>query len=294
EDLVYQLTALEVQINPLQRQVNQSLSHLKTIQYFINNQGSNIAHQGHQKAKAREYIRRLVSYVDQYRDYVLTATSSHVAPCKPVWDVFHAMRLLFCRHIMDPLTRRHNVTRRHNMVRVIRNINRGKKNGFWFSTVWCLVLLTVATPVSLKLVRHYKQMKHDGLLHSRSSDDGLTVVCYSSPSQTLMVPESAGPWTTPGITILSLTTRPRQMSSNIPGVINEPVDWETDDLDSMTTDVGRLYLEEVYPHFSEGRVENHFGKNLCTPDQDSNLSLSIIGSLVICERGALDHAAIKK
>nr|CAD7401783.1 unnamed protein product [Timema poppensis] len=45
EDLVYQLTALEVQINPLQRQVNQSLSHLKTIQYFINNQGSSIAHQ---------------------------------------------------------------------------------------------------------------------------------------------------------------------------------------------------------------------------------------------------------
>nr|CAD7430846.1 unnamed protein product [Timema monikensis] len=96
--------------------------------------------------KAREYIRRLVSYVDQYRDYVLTATSSNVAPCKPVWDVFHAMRLLFCRHIMDPL------------------------NGFWFSVVWCLVLLTVATPVSLKLVLHYKQMKHDGLLHSRSSE----------------------------------------------------------------------------------------------------------------------------
>nr|CAD7404565.1 unnamed protein product [Timema cristinae] len=99
-----------------------------------------------QPRKAREYIRRLVSYVDQYRDYVLTATSSNVAPCKPVWDVFHAMRLLFCRHIMDPL------------------------NGFWFSMVWCLVLLTVATPVSLKLVRHYKQMKHDGLLHSRSSE----------------------------------------------------------------------------------------------------------------------------
>nr|CAD7401784.1 unnamed protein product [Timema poppensis] len=117
------------------------------------------------RLKAREYIRRLISYVDQYRDYVLTSTSSHVAPCKPVWDIFHAMRLLFCRHIMDPL------------------------NGFWFSMVWCLVLLTVATPVSLKLVRHYKQMKHDGLLHSRSSD---------SPSQTLMIPESAGPWTTPG------------------------------------------------------------------------------------------------
>lgn len=42
--LVYQLTALEVQTGPLQKQVNQSLSHLKTIQFFINNQGEAIAH----------------------------------------------------------------------------------------------------------------------------------------------------------------------------------------------------------------------------------------------------------
>jgi hypothetical protein len=34
-----------MQMMPLQRQVNQSLSHLKTIQYFINNQGSNIANE---------------------------------------------------------------------------------------------------------------------------------------------------------------------------------------------------------------------------------------------------------
>ncbi|KDR13206.1 Prominin-1-A [Zootermopsis nevadensis] len=47
-DLVYQLTALEMKMVPLQRQVNQSLSHLKTIQYFINNQGSNIAYECHQ------------------------------------------------------------------------------------------------------------------------------------------------------------------------------------------------------------------------------------------------------
>ncbi|GLH13189.1 Uncharacterized protein GBIM_17812 [Gryllus bimaculatus] len=101
EDLVYQITSLEVQLVPLQRQVNQSLSHLKTIQFFINNQGSNISH-----TKSREYAGRLVSYVQQYRDHVLRATGESVAPCRPIWDLFHAVRQLLCRHIMDPLRER--------------------------------------------------------------------------------------------------------------------------------------------------------------------------------------------
>ncbi|KAJ4439221.1 hypothetical protein ANN_07340 [Periplaneta americana] len=143
EDLVYQLTALEMQMMPLQRQVNQSLSHLKTIQYFINNQGSNIAYE-----KSANYTDRIVSYLDQYRAHVLNATQHGVAPCRPVWDLYHNMRLLFCRHGMDPL------------------------NGFWFATVWCLLLFLVATPLCLKLVGHYKQLARSGsgLLHSRSSE----------------------------------------------------------------------------------------------------------------------------
>lgn len=43
DDLVYQLAGLELQLQPLQRQVNQSISHLKTIQYYIDNQGEKIA-----------------------------------------------------------------------------------------------------------------------------------------------------------------------------------------------------------------------------------------------------------
>lgn len=42
-ELVYKLTELELQIQPFQKQMNQSLSHLKTIQYYIDNQGSVIA-----------------------------------------------------------------------------------------------------------------------------------------------------------------------------------------------------------------------------------------------------------
>lgn len=43
DELVYQLAGLQLQLQPLQRQVNQSISHLKTIQYYIDNQGAKIA-----------------------------------------------------------------------------------------------------------------------------------------------------------------------------------------------------------------------------------------------------------
>nr|CAD7571131.1 unnamed protein product [Timema californicum] len=42
------------------------------------------------------------------------------------------------------------------------------------------------------------------------------------------------------------------------------------------------------------RVENHSGKTtLSTPDRDSNLDLTIIGSLVFCKSSTLDHAAME-
>nr|CAD7408708.1 unnamed protein product [Timema poppensis] len=42
------------------------------------------------------------------------------------------------------------------------------------------------------------------------------------------------------------------------------------------------------------RAENHFGKNtFSTRSRDSNLDLPVIGSLVYCESGTLDHAAIE-
>ncbi|TGZ51630.1 Prominin-2 [Temnothorax longispinosus] len=43
DDLVYRLAVLELQVQPLWRQVNQSISHLRTIQYYIDHQGEKIA-----------------------------------------------------------------------------------------------------------------------------------------------------------------------------------------------------------------------------------------------------------
>ncbi|KAG8232181.1 hypothetical protein J437_LFUL012178 [Ladona fulva] len=159
EDLVYQLTMLEVQLLPLQRQVNQSISHLKTIQYFINNQGSAIAQQ-----KSRDYMDRIVGYMEQYREHVMSGVQRTVANCRPIWDIFHATRLLLCRHIMDPL------------------------NGFWFASVWCLVLLLAATPLLLKLADYYKHI-HQQMSHGVGSQSEMIVGQET---------EASSNWNTPG------------------------------------------------------------------------------------------------
>nr|CAD7587021.1 unnamed protein product [Timema genevievae] len=64
--------------------------------------------------------------------------------------------------------------------------------------------------------------------------------------------------------------------------------------DTKNKGFGRLYSEEVYPHLHRQRVENYFGKSpLITPDRDSNLDLSVTGSLLYSESSALDQAAVE-
>lgn len=43
EDVTYQVATLDMEAMPLQRQINQSIGHLRTIQYFIHNHGSSLA-----------------------------------------------------------------------------------------------------------------------------------------------------------------------------------------------------------------------------------------------------------
>lgn len=45
ETIVYILTAMEIQILPIQIQANQSLAHLKTMQFYIQNRGAIISEQ---------------------------------------------------------------------------------------------------------------------------------------------------------------------------------------------------------------------------------------------------------
>ncbi|KAJ1526122.1 hypothetical protein ONE63_009285 [Megalurothrips usitatus] len=124
ENLVYQLTTLEVELVPLQRQVNQSLSHLKTIQYFVDKQGAAMADQ-----KAGQFRARILGYLQQARDHVLSGLRARVARCGPLWSSFHALSTLLCQHAMDPL------------------------NGMWASLTLSLLLLLATTVPALRLVR---------------------------------------------------------------------------------------------------------------------------------------------
>nr|XP_024217245.1 prominin-1 isoform X1 [Halyomorpha halys] len=138
ENLIYQLTALELKINPLLVQVNQSLSHMKAIQYFIKNQGDRIAQEA-----LDLYTSRMLNYLEQYHKFVQENLKN--IPCKSLYELYNYVNIAVCRLIIDPL------------------------NGFWFSTLWCLIIFLIETPICLKLIDYYSQAIEDSDLSTSQS-----------------------------------------------------------------------------------------------------------------------------
>ncbi|EFN69327.1 Prominin-2 [Camponotus floridanus] len=97
DDLVYRLTVLELKVHPLWRQINQSISHLRTIQYYIDHQGEKIA-----QLKTKLYMNRMTNYLDQWRMHVLSEMNTEVSKCRPLWDVLEGIKHLVCDHILNP------------------------------------------------------------------------------------------------------------------------------------------------------------------------------------------------
>ncbi|XP_066946363.1 prominin-1-A [Macrobrachium rosenbergii] len=145
EDVTYQVATLDMEVMPLQRQINQSSGHLRTIQYFIHNHGSSLA-----ASKARAYVERILSYPRQYADHVRNSALHHVAPCTPVWNLYDSARGVSCNGIIEPL------------------------NALWLATGWCLLLFLPAICMSLSLARFYLRMDYD--------DDTLPLQSNGSPS----------------------------------------------------------------------------------------------------------------
>ncbi|XP_011878779.1 PREDICTED: prominin-1-A isoform X2 [Vollenhovia emeryi] len=128
DDLVYRLAVLELQVQPLWRQVNQSISHLRTIQYYIDHQGEKIA-----QLKTKLYVDRLSNYLDQWRTHVFSEMSTEVSKCRPLWNVLEGLRYLLCAHILSPF------------------------DGFWFATFVCVIVMIVSTPTAHILSLAYKK-----------------------------------------------------------------------------------------------------------------------------------------
>ncbi|CAL1674008.1 unnamed protein product [Lasius platythorax] len=131
DDLVYRLAVLELKVQPLWRQVNQSISHLRTIQYYIDHQGEKIA-----QLKTKSYVDRMANYLDQWRMHVLSEMGTEVSKCRPLWDVLEGIRHLLCGHILSPF------------------------NGFWFATFICAVVMIASTPIAHILSLLYKKPSH--------------------------------------------------------------------------------------------------------------------------------------
>ncbi|KAG5335958.1 PROM2 protein, partial [Acromyrmex heyeri] len=128
DDLVYRLAVLELQVQPLWRQVNQSISHLRTIQYYIDHQGEKIA-----QLKTKSYVDRLSNYLDQWRTHVFSEMDTEISKCRPLWDVLEGLRYLLCAHILSPL------------------------DGFWFATLIGAIIMIISTPTAHILSLVYKK-----------------------------------------------------------------------------------------------------------------------------------------
>ncbi|XP_017759094.1 PREDICTED: prominin-1-A-like [Eufriesea mexicana] len=143
DTLLYKLAALDLQIQPLQRQINESLARLKTIQYYIDNQGDKIA-----QLKTKIYIDRLANYLDQWRFHVLSEMGNGAAKCRPLWDVIEGIKLLLCNHFL------------------------GNLSGYWFATFLCIVIMIASTPTAHILSLVYKKfptvIKDTSLLSTES------------------------------------------------------------------------------------------------------------------------------
>ncbi|ERL94925.1 hypothetical protein D910_12197 [Dendroctonus ponderosae] len=97
-NILYKITMLEVLQPPLNGCLHRSLSHLKTVQFFLDNQAWTIS----ERAK-RQFTARLKNYLEQLHDHVAGKVAKEIGKCRPLWAIFHASRFHVCKLMFDPV-----------------------------------------------------------------------------------------------------------------------------------------------------------------------------------------------
>ncbi|XP_059607998.1 prominin-1-A [Phlebotomus argentipes] len=155
-ELLYHLTALELQKDPWERQVNLSLRLLQSAQEIMSDEATEIC-----KNHTEAYQRRLRNHVNIAREHLLDSLSGQEASCSPLFAIFAANRALFCRHLMDPL------------------------NGLWFATFCCLLLWAIASPLSLSLAKISRRLRKVRTLRHTNSHQ------YGAPADIQVISEQS-------------------------------------------------------------------------------------------------------
>lgn len=99
------------------------------------------------------FVFRLKNHLLAFNINLKSILNERIASCRPLYNIFNANRILLCRHTMDPL------------------------NGLWFSGLLCMLLWSIATPLSLSLASIYKRLNcARGLRHTNSHQYGYNVI----------------------------------------------------------------------------------------------------------------------
>ncbi|KAH8319662.1 hypothetical protein KR074_003244 [Drosophila pseudoananassae] len=122
-EILYHLTALELQRDPWAKQVNQTLNHLKSIQGYLENKAGEICHN-----LTRSYTDRLKAYLTSSRATMESQLGDTTTKCRPFYDTFDASRTFLCRNMVDFI------------------------NGLTFFIFLTLLLWAIGTPVGLNLI----------------------------------------------------------------------------------------------------------------------------------------------
>ncbi|XP_049820384.1 prominin-1 isoform X2 [Aethina tumida] len=236
--ILFKVTALEVLLLPLNKQANQSLSHLKTIQFFLDNQGWQIA-----EKTSRQFTTRIESYLKDLYNHVSEKLTKQIGKCRPLWEVYHSTRFFVCKLIVDPM------------------------NGISFSYFFLILLFVAITPVVIKLVEFYREGNNEDVLTSIShrARDGLLiddeVTWASPPSATPEIPlgcaaatnrEQQATWVSPRRPSQPLIPSPPRMPSNISSQIHSP---RMPTLESLSRNLSpQSKLSTMFSRITESRI----------------------------------------
>uniref|UniRef100_W8BIB1 Prominin-1 n=3 Tax=Ceratitis capitata TaxID=7213 RepID=W8BIB1_CERCA len=143
-EILYHLTALELQRDPWAKQVNQTLNHLRNVQGYLEKTAGEICHN-----QTRIYTERLKAYLTNSKATMSSQLGDTTAKCRPFFDIFDANRIFLCRNIVDHI------------------------NALWFFTFTTLLLWSIGTPVGLNLItiqRRINQLQRAKVRSAERSD----------------------------------------------------------------------------------------------------------------------------
>ncbi|KAL7022683.1 hypothetical protein ACKWTF_012345 [Chironomus riparius] len=128
-DIIFEVTALELQIKPWMEKIKEIETSYNQTQVFLNQNAQEIC------ANFSEGFRnRLRMNLESFKDENLEKLNTDYG-CQSLFDVFDGIRLLTCGHIIEPI------------------------NGLFFISFILLILWVISTPVSLLLASTYAKIE---------------------------------------------------------------------------------------------------------------------------------------